>query len=278
MSDAPCMPLLRERAVHFDTRLCVGLDPVRDRIPQVLAMEIDPILAFCEAVVDATAEYALCYKPNVAFFEADGASGWERLQALMAYIPDHIPVILDAKRGDIGNSSREYARMAFESMGADAVTVSPWMGRDSVGPFMEYEERGVFVLAATSNPGAADFQLLETGGESISVRVAREASSWNEHGNVGLVVGATRPDVIGQLRQAAPGLPFLVPGIGGQGGSPEEAMAAALDEGGEGVIVVAGREILYTDNPDFEEGTAEAARAMRDQLNDARESALGTRS
>jgi orotidine-5'-phosphate decarboxylase len=271
------MPLLRERALHFDTRLCIGLDPVPERISAYLGEDLDPVLTFCTGIVDATQDQALCFKPNAAFFESDGVAGWERLEALLAHIPDQIPVILDAKRGDIGHSSQGYARMAFETMGADAVTVNPWMGRDSVAPFMEYEERGVFVLAATSNPGASDFQLLEIEGESISVRVARAAQVWNEHGNLGLVAGATRPEMLLLLREVAPDLPFLVPGVGAQGGDPVAVMAAALDEGGGGVIVNASRSILYTDHPDFAEGAAQAASSLRAQLNEAREVALAGR-
>lgn len=277
MSDAPCMPLLRGRAVHFDTRLCIGLDPDPARLPPILAEDPDAALTFCKAIVDATAEAALAFKPNVAFFEADGSAGWERLEALMAYIPAQIPVILDAKRGDIGTSSRWYAHMAFETMGADAVTVSPWMGRDSIEPFLEYDERGIFVLAATSNPGGADFQALEVDGEPLSVHVARAAASWNEEGNVGLVVGATRPALLARLREAAPELIFLVPGVGAQGGDPVEVMGAALDTGGEGVVVTASRSILYTQDSDFERGAKAAALALRDRLNEAREEALRAR-
>ena len=278
MSDAPCMPLLRGRAAHFDTRLCVGLDPVPERLPEALEGLPDPVLTFCKAVVDATSEVALAYKPNAAFFEAEGPEGWERLQALIAYIPSEIPVILDAKRGDIGSSSQGYARMAFETMGADAVTVSPYMGRDSIQPFLDYEERGIFVLAATSNPGADDFQALEVEGERLSVHVARAVSEWNEHGNAGLVVGATRPDMLTLLRRQAPGLPFLVPGVGAQGGDVGAVMAAALDDEGEGVIIAASRSILYTEDPDFERGSARAARRLVQEINTAREEALDARS
>jgi orotidine 5'-phosphate decarboxylase subfamily 2 len=277
LSDAPCIPLLRERARHFDTRLCIGLDPDPDRIPAILRDDPDPVLTFCRTIVDATRDQVLCYKPNAAFFEVDGAAGWERLQALLAYIPDQIPVILDAKRGDIGNSSRGYARMAFETLGADAVTVSPWMGRDSLAPFLEYEERGIFVLAATSNPGAEDFQLRESGGEPLSVHVARAAAGWNEHGNLGLVVGATRPGLLQTRRQVAPTLPFLGPGVGAQGGDPAAVMAAALDAEGEGVIVNASRSILYSDDEDFERGAARAAGLLREALNRARRQALAAR-
>lgn len=277
MSDAPCMPLLRGRAAHFDTRLCIGLDPVAERLPDALEGVPDPILTFCKVVVDATSEIALAYKPNTAFFETDGAEGWERLQALIAYIPSEIPVILDAKRGDIGSSSQGYARMAFETMAADAVTVSPYMGRDSLQPFLDYEERGVFVLAATSNPGADDFQSLETEGLPLSRHVARAASGWNQHGNVGLVAGATRPGMLAALRREAPDLPFLVPGVGAQGGDVRAVMAAALDAEGEGVVVTASRSILYTDDPDFERGSARAARKLVERINRAREEALDAR-
>jgi orotidine-5'-phosphate decarboxylase len=277
VSDAPCMPLLRERAGHFDTRLCVGLDPDPGKIPGILRNDPDPILTFCSAVVDATVDLVLCYKPNIAFFECDGAEGWERLLALLTHIPSHIPVILDAKRGDIGNSSRGYAKMAFETMGADAVTVNPWMGRDSIQPFLDYEERGVFVLAATSNPGASDFQLREVAGEALSLHVARSAQSWNGYGNVGLVVGATRPEMLRQVREVAPDLPFLVPGVGAQGGEPEAVMAAARDGRGEGVIVNASRSILYNDDPDFEAGARREAARLREVLNRARAAALRAR-
>ncbi|MFO7769042.1 MAG: orotidine-5'-phosphate decarboxylase [bacterium] len=278
MSDAPCIPLLRGRASHFNTRLCVGLDPVMERLPEALDGVPDPILTFCRVVVDATAEVALAYKPNAAFFEADGAEGWERLQALISYIPAEIPVILDAKRGDIGSSSQGYARMAFEAVGADAVTVNPYMGRDSLQPFLDYEERGVFILAATSNTGAEDFQALEVDGQPLPVHVARAARRWNEHGNIGLVAGATRPGMLAVLRREAPDLTFLVPGVGAQGGDVKRVMAAAVDEEGEGVIVTASRSILYTDDPDFERGSARAARKMVEEINRAREEALDARS
>ncbi len=277
MSDAPCMPLLHERAIHFDTRLCVGIDPVRERLPEVLFNDPDPLLTFCTTIVDVTAEYALAFKPNMAFFEADGAEGLDRLLALIAHIPDEIPVILDAKRGDIGPSSEQYARMAFETFGVDAVTVSPWMGRDSVQPFLDYTERGIFLLAATSNPGAADFQSLEVEGESISVHVARTASYWNEYENVGLVVGATGPEEMTRLREAAPDLPFLVPGVGEQGGDIGRVMKTALNYLNEGVIVSISRSILYTRDPEFDRGAEQAARAFRNLLNDAREEALDGR-
>jgi len=245
-------------------------------LPEILDDDPDPILTFCTMIVDATADVALAFKPNVAFFEADGAAGWERLEALIAHVPNEIPVILDAKRGDIGDSSQHYARMAFETMGADAVTVSPWMGRDSIQPFLEYEERGVFVLTATSNPGASDFQSLSAEGESLSVHVARAASYWNENSNVGLVVGATRPEMLKTLREAVPDLPFLIPGVGTQGGNPREVMAAALNDRREGVIVAVSRAILYTQDVDFERGAANAARAFRDLLNDARAQVLSS--
>ena len=277
MSDVPCIPLLKGRAHHKDTRLCVGLDPDPDRLPQAVLGEVDPILTFCTAIVDATLDEVLCYKPNAAFFEADGAEGWARLQALVSHIPAEIPVILDAKRGDIGHSSSRYARMAFETIGADAVTVSPWMGRDSLQPFLEYRERGIFVLAVTSNQGAADFQLLEFDGAPLSLHVARSAAEWNEYGNIGLVAGATRPDILARLREVAPELPMLVPGLGAQGGDPMEVMAAALDADGEGVIVAASRSILYTNDPDFEEGAARAARELRTLINRARKEALDDR-
>jgi orotidine-5'-phosphate decarboxylase len=152
------------------------------------------------------------------------------------------------------------------------------MGRDAVQPFLDYEERGTFLLAATSNPGAADFQLLEVDGEPLSLHVARTAALWNEHGNIGLVVGATRPDLLRSMRTAAPDLPFLIPGVGAQGGEPAEVVGAALDADGEGVIVAASRSILYADPADHQEGAARAADELRRAINHARERALAQRS
>jgi orotidine-5'-phosphate decarboxylase len=274
MSDAPCLPLLHERAIHFNTRLCVGIDPVRERLPGILLEEPDPLLRFCTDIVDATLEFALAFKPNMAFFEADGAEGLDRLQALIAHIPDHIPVILDARRGDVGPSSEQSARMAFETFGADAVTVNPWMGRDSVQPYLDYEERGIFLVAATGNPGAADLQELTVEGESLSTRVARSASFWNEHGNVGLMTGGNRPAEVAKLREAAPDLPFLVVGMGEEGSEIGRVMKAALNYLNEGVIFSISRAILYTRDPEFQRGAEQAARAFMNVLNEAREEAL----
>jgi len=274
MSDAPCMPLLHERAVHFNTRLCIGIDPVREQLPEILLDDPDPQLTFCTTIIDATKEFALAYKPNMAFFEADGAEGLDRLQALIAHIPDQIPVILDARRGDLGPSSEQYARMAFETFGADAVTVSPWMGRDSVEPFLDYKERGIFLVAATGNPGAADFQDLRVEGESLSIRVARTASLWNENGNVGLMTGGNRPEEVAKLRGAAPDLPLLVVGMGEEGSEVGKVMKAALNYLNEGVIFSISRAILYTRDPEFDRGAEQAARAFMNLLNEAREEAL----
>lgn len=274
MSDAPCIPLLYERAVHFDTRLCVGLDPIPDLIPEILYSDPDPAMTFCMTIIDATEDVALAYKPNIAFFESAGAEGFERLEALIAHVPDQIPVILDTRWGHKGTSSRQYARLAYEILGVDAVTVNPWMGRDSIHPFIDYEERGVFVVAVTPNPGALDLQSLDTGGEPLSVHVARAASIWNENGNIGLVTGTAHLELLKKLREVVPDLPFLVPEIDEESGDSGAVMSVALNNRGEGVIVEVGREILHTQDPDFERGAAQAARAFRDLLNEARMEAL----
>jgi len=241
--------------------LCVGLDPDPDRLPEPLrdrpAMEA--VRDFCLAITEATAEAACAFKPNLAFFEALGPDGWDVLTDVLAAVPDTHLVVLDGKRGDIGTTATCYAEALFDRLDADACTVAPYMGRDAVVPFLQRPGRCAFVLALTSNPSAADLQLLEVGGEPLYRRVARVAveAGVDQPGTAGLVVGATRPEQLSELRQAHPGTPFLVPGVGAQGGSADEVMEA---NAGGPILVNASRSVLYASpGRDFAEAAGQEA-------------------
>jgi orotidine-5'-phosphate decarboxylase len=229
--------------------LCVGLDPDPAKLPRDLgeAGGVPPLLAFNRRIVDATADLAAAYKPQIAFYSALGAE--DELLASIRYIRERAPaalVILDAKRNDIGNTAEAYAREAFDRYDADAVTVNPYMGEDSVRPFLARPDRGAVLLCRTSNPGAKDFQDLLIDGLPLYRRVAeRAAGHWNEHRNLMLVVGATYPREMADLRLAHPDLPFLVPGIGAQGGDLEATLAAGLDARGAGLLINSARNIIY---------------------------------
>ncbi len=251
--------------------LCVGLDSVLDKIPESLRHEPDPLFAFNKAIIDATAPYAAAFKVNTAFYEAHGVTGWRTLEATFRYLPAETLRIADAKRGDIGNTSRMYARAVFEHLGADAVTVHPLMGGDSVAPFLEDESRGAFFLCLTSNPGSRDFQHLDCGGRPLYEVIARQVQQWNARGNCGLVVGATQPDQLAAIRQLAPELPLLIPGIGAQGGELEAAVRAGCDSAGRGALFNSSRAILFAGSgADFAGAAGAAARATRDELEQAR--------
>jgi orotidine-5'-phosphate decarboxylase len=264
--------------------LCVGLDPDPAKLPQDLggAAEIRgaperrgapdpfgnalPLYAFNRRIVDATAGIAAAYKPQIAFYSALGAE--DQLVASIRYIRERAPtalVILDAKRGDIGNTAEAYAREAFDRYGADAVTVNPYMGEDSLRPFLARPDRGAILLCRTSNPGARDFQDLPVDGLPLYRRVAqRAAGQWNAHGNLMLVVGATFPREMAELRQAHPEVSFLVPGIGAQGGDLDATLAAGLDARGAGLLISASRSIIYAGG-----GAAGAIREAAAQLRTA---------
>jgi orotidine-5'-phosphate decarboxylase len=230
-----------------DSLVCVGLDPDAARLPADLAQQPDPILAFNRRIVDATWDLVAAYKPQIAFYGAAGAEA--ALLASIAYIRERAPhalVILDAKRNDIGNTAAAYAAEAFDRYGADAVTVAPYMGADSVLPFLERPDRGAILLCRTSNPGAHDFQDLLVDGLPLYRRVAeRAAEEWNGRNNLMLVVGATYPREMAELRRAHPGLGFLVPGIGAQGGDLAATLAAGLDAEGAGLLINSSRAIIY---------------------------------
>jgi orotidine-5'-phosphate decarboxylase len=253
--------------------LCVGLDPDPDKMPADLAGGLDPLLSFGRRVIDATCDLSAAYKPQIAFYSALGAES--ALAATIAYIrlkAPHALVILDAKRGDIGNTATAYAREAFERYNADAVTINPYMGEDAVRPFLARPDRGAILLCRTSNPGAKDFQDLDVGGLPLYRRVAeRAASAWNTHGNLMLVVGATYPKEMADLRRAHPELTFLVPGIGAQGGDLEAILEAGLNTQGTGLLISASRSIIYAGGAD---AIRNAARELHTQINLRR----GTRS
>jgi len=262
--------LLAARWRDANTLLCVGLDPDPPRFaPQLRAGE-RAITDFCCAIVDATAPYVCAFKPQIAYFSSERAES--QLEAVLAHIRrahPQIPVILDAKRGDIGPTAQQYAREAFERYGADAVTLSPFMGQDTIEPFLEYAGRGAFLLCRTSNRGGDDLQMLDVGGERLYERIARlAAATWNRTGQLGLVVGATYPAELARVRALAPGLPLLVPGIGAQGGDVQATLLAGCTSNGTGLVINSSRAILYAGaDENYAQAAAQAARATRDQIN-----------
>jgi len=272
------MQALRSRWQQADTLVCVGLDPEPAKFPARFAADPDAVFAFCRDIVDATAEYACAFKPQIAHFAALGAE--DTLLRLVAHVHaahPGIPVILDSKRGDIGSTAQRYASEAFDRYAADAVTVNPYLGRDSVQPFLDRADRGVVVLCRTSNPGAGDLQdLVVDAGDGvarplyqhIAEKVARD---WNGHGNCALVVGATWPAQLREVRAIVGDLPFLVPGVGAQGGDVEAVVANAKSADGTGLLVSSSRAILYaSDGDDFAEAAAAEARKLRDAINRCR--------
>ncbi len=264
---------LRTLCTQKESRVCVGLDPDPGRLPMTLRdgrLRTDAIRAFCATIVEATAPYAAAFKPNFAFFEALGPAGLTVLDQVTAAIPDDCLLIADAKRGDIGNSARFYAQSIYDNMGFDACTVSPYLGRDSIAPFLDYGETCTFVLTRTSNDGAADLQeACACDGTPLYRHVAQRVAAWSDgaDGTAGLVVGATAPEALTELRADCPSLPFLIPGVGAQGGAPAEVMEAAHSDDGP-VLVNSSRSILYASGADdYADAAAEAARSLRDALN-----------
>lgn len=248
---------LTEAARRNDSLLCIGLDPRVERLAPH-----DTLFEFNRRIVDATRDLVCAYKPNFAFYESAGLAGLEALQRIVAYAHEvaAVPVILDAKRGDIGSTAAAYAHAAFEIWGADALTVNPYLGGDSVTPFTAYPDRGVFLLCHTSNPGATDLQTLSCHGQLLYEVVAGKAAAWG----TGLVVGATYPAALARVRDAAPGAWFLLPGVGAQGGDLEAALQAGLRADGLGLVVNSSRGIIYADDP------RQAAVELRERINQAR--------
>jgi orotidine-5'-phosphate decarboxylase len=258
-----------------DSLVCVGLDPEPSRFPAAVQGE-DAIFAFCRAIVDATADQVCAFKPQIAHFAARGAE--EALERLVRYIHDAwpgVPVILDAKRGDIGSTAQRYVIEAFDRYDADAVTLNPYLGRDSIQPFLDRADKGVILLCRTSNPGGADFQNLDCGGRPLYQRVAETiARDWNEHGNCALVTGATFPEELGQVRRIVGDMPLLVPGIGAQGGDVEAVLREGADASGAGLMISSSRAILYAgSDDDYAQAARAAANQLRDQINTYRSKA-----
>ncbi len=259
-----------EKAQRLNRSLvCVGLDPVMERLPESCRREGRPYLAFNRQLIEATADLVCAYKPQIAHYAACGAE--DELAATITFIheryPD-IPVILDAKRGDIGNTAARYADEAFARYQADAVTVNPYLGGDSLAPFLAYRERGVVILCRTSNPGGAQLQGLETGSGPLYLEVARlAAQEWNYNGNVLLVVGATWPEELARVRETVASIPLLVPGIGAQGGDLEAVLKAGLRADGGGLVINSARGIIYAGQGADFAAARRAASRLRDQIN-----------
>lgn len=249
--------------------LCVGLDPDPKLMPKISVFE------FNRAIIDATSDLVCAYKPNLAFYEAMGLEGLRALSKTIAHIPRAIPVIGDAKRGDIASSSEAYARALFEIFNFDAATVNPYLGYDSVAPFIAYADKGVFILCKTSNAGSCDFQDLicsepgaKTRARPLFELVAQKAKEWNTKGNIGIVVGATYPEQLKKVREICPELPLLVPGIGTQGGDLEAVVRYGVDAEGQKAIINCSRQILYASKgEDFPEAARREALRLRDQIN-----------
>lgn len=266
---------LSARARAADTLLCVGLDPARGRMPDGIPDSAAGAAELCTRVIDATADLAVAYKPNLAFFLAWGREGLDALYSVRQRIPAEVPVILDCKVGDVDSTSAAYATSWFDELGVDAITVHPYLGEDALAPFMEYAGKGVIVLAKTSNPGSGDLQdrTLADTGAPVYRYIARRAATWNEAypATLGLVVGATWPEQLREIRQDAPSLPILLPGLGAQGGDLDASLAAALRPDGTGVLCSVSRGIMYASSGD---DVADAARAaasgFRDRINAVR--------
>ncbi|MBT3190727.1 MAG: orotidine-5'-phosphate decarboxylase [Anaerolineae bacterium] len=259
---------LERRAEDARSLLCIGLDP---HLADLQHPTAESALDFCLRIVKETADYALAFKPNAAFFEIFGAEGWTALKKLIAHINAlSIPIILDAKRGDIASTAEAYAKSAFDHLGADAITLNPYLGKDSVDPFIADAEKGAFLLCKTSNPGSDDLQNLtvDDGRSTVNRQrsmllyeyVAKLAQSWNTNNNIGLVVGATQPEALAKVRAAAPDLWFLAPGVGAQGGDLATALRAGLRKDGLGMLISVSRSVARAENP------RKAAAELRDEI------------
>jgi orotidine-5'-phosphate decarboxylase len=244
--------------------LCIGLDLDRKKVPTNYATSIKGLFDFTMRIVEATSDIVCCYKPNVAFYEELGPDGFSLLEKIIAKIPDDLIVILDGKMGDIGNTAAHYASAAFERMGADWVTVNPYMGYDSIRPFLEYKDKGAFVLCLTSNPGSRDFQFLHVLNKPVYMYVAEKVAYWDKEQNLGLVVGATHPDQLTDIRKVSGEVPILIPGVGAQGGSLEQAVLSGTDNFRKPAIINVSRTVIYASaDEDFDK----AARAEVEKLN-----------
>lgn len=255
--------------------LCVGLDPDPERFPQAIGASPSAIRNFNREIIQATSDLACAYKPNLGFYLPFGHQGLDALLAIREDVPAHIPVLLDAKVGDIDTTAAAYARAYFTEWGFDGVTAQPYLGHDSLAPLLEYQDRGVFILSRTSNPDSGFLQDRLVDGVPVSSLVARAAIEWNERGNIGLVVGATYAEDLGAIRKIAGNLPILVPGVGAQAGNLKAAVRAGLDSKGYGLLINASRSICYASSgSDFGEAARSEAMRLRDQIEEFRSRAI----
>jgi orotidine-5'-phosphate decarboxylase len=246
--------------------LCVGLDTDLSKIPQHLLQEEDPMFAFNKAIIDATKDYAVSYKINTAFYEAYGIKGWQSLEKTLAYIPKNIFTIADAKRGDIGNTSTQYAKTFFETYNFDSVTIAPYMGKDSVAPFLQFEGKWGIVLGITSNEGSLDFQHLISDGKPLYEHVLNKVSTWGTPDNIMFVVGATRKEQLARVRAICPDHFFLIPGVGAQGGDVATVCQNTLNRDA-GILINVSRAVIYAgDDIDYAEQAAAAARQYQSEM------------
>ena len=262
---------LADAVARTNSLVCVGLDPDPALVP------IEDVAEFNVKIIEHTQDLVCCYKPNLAFYEALGEAGWDALRKTLAAIPPETPVIADAKRGDIGNTSAAYARAIFEELGCDAMTVNAYGGKDAIEPFLEYADKGILVWCRSSNPSAIEFQDLEVTdhlGRTMPLwqQVLHKSREWNKNGNVGIVVGATYPAQLEEARRLAPDMPILVPGIGAQEGALRDAVLAGLNEERTGAIISASRSIIYAArDADYAMAARAAAAQLRDHINRYRE-------
>ena len=254
--------------------LCVGLDPDLEKLPSVVAGKQQPIFEFNRQIIDHTAAYCCCFKPQIAYYAAVGAE--TQLEKTIRYIQDNYPshlIILDAKRGDIGATAVMYAKEAFARYKADAVTVNPYMGGDTLQPFLDYKDKGVVVLCRTSNAGSAEFQAMTYAGTSLAHQVAKSSLKWNVNENIMLVVGATYPEEIGEIRQIVGDIPMLVPGVGAQGGGLKAVLKNGLRKDGLGLLINSSRGIIYASAADdYAVAAGESAKTLDRKINELRDS------
>ena len=251
--------------------VCVGLDTDIGKIPEKFLKDDDPVLSFNKCIIDRTCDIVSAYKVNSAFYEVYGEKGWLSFKNTISYIPKEVVTIADVKRGDIGNTAAHYAEAFLSRMGCDAVTVNPYLGHDSIIPFLEYKDKGVFILCLTSNIGSGDFQKLKVNGKYVYQIVAEKIIQLNEYKNCGLVVGATYPEELKLIRETAPDMPFLLPGIGAQGGDLQKTVEFGTDSNGELAVINSSRGIIYkSKGDDFADAARKAADELRNQINQAR--------
>lgn len=263
---------LRRIQKKNNSLLCIGLDTDVNRIPEFLFAWADPLYEFNRRIIDVTKDIVCAYKINLAFYEVTGEHGWYTVHQTLARIPEEIVTIGDGKRGDIGNSSKMYARLLVDDYEFTASTVNPYMGTDSVIPFLKNRDQGAFILTLTSNPGARDFQYLPVRGKPLYEHIVARVKSWNTRDNCGLVVGATRPRELKRIRSLVPNMPLLIPGVGAQGGDVETAVRYGCDETGYMAVVNASRSIIYASTGnDFARAARTAALALRDLINKYRQ-------